>query len=178
MPRPSRPRRCHLAVALPLAIAAAVAGTTAPPLAAQAAPDPPRLGAGPVASQLALGVVGTAGGFVVGGLATRWTATRLGAAPDRASSLAMVGAWTGAALATPVGPMLVGRRDGARGSYPAAVAGTLAGGAASLLVVTAGRRGAFDCRACAPLRLLAGVSAVVLPSLGATLAFNASREAR
>jgi hypothetical protein len=127
---------------------------------------------------VALGTLGTAAGFVGGGLATRWTARRLGADQDRARRLAYVGAWTTAALATPAGPVLLGSRDGVRGSYPAAVGGTLAGGAASLLVVTAGRRGAFDCRACAPLRALAAVSAFVLPSLGATIAFNASRRAR
>ena len=147
---------------------------------AQEAPtgDPPSLGAGTVVGQVAVGTLGTAAGFVGGGLATRWVARRAGADPAAASRAAYVGGYATAALVTPVAPMLLGRRDGVRGSYPAALGGTLAGGAASLLVVTAGRRGAFDCRACAPLRVLAAVSAFVLPSLGATLAFNASRERR
>ena len=178
---------------MPVALVALVALTTigAPAARAQSAQpalalptdatdatDAPSVSTGTAAGQVALGTLGTVAGFVGGGLATRWTATQLGASPDRASRLALAGAWTTAALATPVGPMLLGSRDGVRGSYPAAVGGALAGGAASWLVVAAGRRGAFDCRACAPLRLLAGVSAVVLPSLGATLAFNASRRVR
>src|SRR5690606_9613175 len=107
------------------------------------------------------GTVGTLGGFVAGGLATRWVASRAGADPDRASRLAYVGAWTSAALLTPVAPVLLGSQGDVHGSYPAALAGTVVGGAASLAIVTAGRRGAFDCGWCAPLRVLAGVSAFV-----------------
>ena len=146
--------------------------------AAPAGDHPAAVSTGTAVGQVALGTLGTAAGFVGGGLATRWVARRLGATPDHASRAAYVGAWTTAALATPVAPMVLGSRDGVRGSYPAAVGGALAGGAASLLVVTAGRHGAFDCRACAPVRVLAAVSAFVLPSLGATIAFNASRRAR
>ncbi len=137
--------------------------------------DPAPVGAGRVAAQVTLGTVGTLGGFVAGGLATRWVARRAGADPGRASDLANVGAWTTAALVTPVAPMLLGSQSNVHGSYPAALAGTLVGGAASLAIVAAGRRGAFDCRYCTPLRVLAGVSAFVLPSVGATIAFNASR---
>lgn len=146
-------------------------------LAAQGAGagDPEPVGVGRATAQVTLGTVGTIGGFVAGGLATRWVARRAGADADRASRLAYVGAWTTAALATPVAPMLIGGQGDVHGSYPAALAGTLAGGAASLAIVTAGRRGAFDCRWCAPVRVLAGVSAFVLPALGATIAFNESR---
>lgn len=147
--------------------------TTLPALDVRTDPEP--VDAGRATAQVTLGAVGTLGGFVAGGLATRWVARRAGADPDRASRLANVGAWTGAALVTPVAPMLLGSRGDVHGSYPAALAGTLVGGAASLAVVTAGRHGAFDCRWCAPLRVLAGVSAFVLPSLGATIAFNQSR---
>ena len=158
----------------------ALSAVASPALHAQPAPatDPAPVSGGTAAGQVALGTLGTAAGFVGGGLATRWVARRAGGTPDQASRAAYVGAWTTAALATPIAPVLLGSRDGVRGSYPAAVGGTLAGGAASLLIVTAGRRGAFDCRACAPVRLLAAVSAFVLPSLGATIAFNASREMR
>ncbi len=137
--------------------------------------DPESVGAGRFSAQVTLGTVGTLSGFVAGGLATRWVARRAGADPGRASDLANVGAWTTAALVTPVAPMLLGSQGDVHGSYPAAVAGTLAGGAASLAIVAIGRRGAFDCRYCTPLRVLAGVSAFVLPSVGATIAFNASR---
>lgn len=138
--------------------------------------DPEPVSAGRATAQVTLGAVGTIGGFVGGGLATRWVARRSGASDERASRLAYIGAWTGAALATPVAPMLVGSQGDVHGSYPAALAGTLVGGAASLAIVTAGRHGAFDCRWCGPVRVLAGVSAFVLPSLGATIAFNQSRE--
>ena len=140
-----------------------------------AADAPPDLSGLAVTGQVALGTLGTLGGFVGGGLATRWVARHAGAPEGRASQLAMIGAYTGAALVTPVAPVLIGSRDGASGSYPAALAGTLAGGAASVLLVYAGRHGAFDCRACTPLRWLAGAAIVVLPSVGATVAFDASR---
>ncbi len=152
----------------PRALYAQGAGVTA-------AGDPEPVGAGRVTAQVTLGAVTTLSGFVAGGLATRWVAERAGADSHRATNLAYVGAWTTAALVTPVAPMLLGSQGDVHGSYPAALAGTLVGGAASLAVVTAGRRGAFDCRYCTPLRVLAGVSAFVLPSVGATIAFNASR---
>src|SRR5690606_33004577 len=69
--------------------------------------DPASVGGGRVAAQVTLGTVGTLGGFVAGGLATRWVASRAGADPDRASRLAYVGAWTSAALLTPVAPVLL-----------------------------------------------------------------------
>ena len=165
-----------------LALALALAGVPTEASAQWVAParladgDPPDLSALAVTGQVTLGTVGTVAGFVGGGLATRWVARRAGATEGRASQLAMVGAYTGAALVTPVAPVLIGSRDGASGSYPAALAGTLAGGAASVLLVYAGRHGAFDCRACTPLRWLAGAAIVVLPSVGATVAFDASRE--
>lgn len=180
--RLARPLLAPLALA-PLVLASSVlasSGLAARPLHAQVAPtdDPPSVGTGTVVGQVALGTVGTAVGFVGGGLATRWVARRTGATEEGASRAAWVGAWTGAALTTPVGPVLLGSRDGVRGSYPAAVGGAVAGGLASWLVVTAGRRGAFDCGVCRPVRVLAAVSAFVLPSVGATIAFNATREAR
>ena len=160
--------------------AAAVAATAvlaAAPLARaqDAAREPSRVGPGTAVAQVALGTVGTVGGFVGGGLLTRAVARRVGASPDRASQVAYVGAWTGAALLTPVGPVALGSRGAARGSYPQALAGTLVGGAASLALVTAGRHGAFDCRWCGPVRVAVAVGAFVLPAVGATVAFDRSR---
>jgi len=165
--------RAPLALA-PLALAPLAMLVAVAPVAS-GAQDAPRVGAGAVAAQVALGTLGTGVGFVGGGLMTRSAARRLGASADRASSAAYVGAWTGAALLTPVGPAVVGSRGAARGSYPQAVVGTLAGGAASWLLVTAGRHGAFGCRWCGPVRALVGVGAFVLPSVGATVAFDRSR---
>ena len=65
-------------------------------------------------------------------------------------------------------------RSGGR-SEPDARDRTLAGGAASYLLITAGRHGAFGCRWCGPVRGLVAVSAFVLPSVGATVAFDRSR---
>lgn len=159
------------ALALPMGALAAQQGS-----ATSSDPEPVGVGAGRAVAQVGLGAVGTVGGFVGGGLATRWVARRAGASEERASQLAYIGAWTGAALATPVAPMLLGSQGDVHGSYPAALAGTLVGGAASLAIVTAGRHGAFDCERCGPLRVLAAISAFVLPSVGATVGFNLSRE--
>lgn len=182
MPRPALRLAALLALLLPAATVRAqhAAPTDAP--AATVAPAParpiPTVGAGTVAAQVGLGTVTTLGGFVGGGLVTRAVARRLGASVGEASDAAYVGAYAGAALATPVVPVLLARRGGARAAYTDALAGTLVGGAASVLVVQAGRRGAFGCRACGPLRLLAGASAFVLPSVGATIAANRSRRPR
>lgn len=169
----SVPRRriasCRVAA---LAVALLAPAVTAAPARAQ---EPSRIGVGTAVAQVALGTLGTGVGFVGGGLLTRSAARRLGASPDRASDAAYVGAWTGAALLTPVGPAVVGSRGAAHGSYPQALVGTLAGGAASWLLITAGRHGAFGCRWCGPVRGLVAVSAFVLPSVGATVAFDRSR---
>ncbi|HWJ21772.1 MAG TPA: hypothetical protein VNS52_05405 [Gemmatimonadaceae bacterium] len=169
----SVPRRrimsCRVAALVVALLAPAV---TATPARAQ---EPSRIGAGTAVAQVALGTLGTGVGFVGGGLLTRSAARRFGASPDRASDAAYVGAWTGAALLTPVGPAIVGSRGAAHGSYPQALVGTLAGGAASYLLITAGRHGAFGCRWCGPVRGLVAVSAFVLPSVGATVAFDRSR---
>lgn len=114
-------------------------------------------------------------GFLSGGLLTRWAATRLGASEERASDLALAGAWTAATLVTAAGPTIVGRRGPETGSYAAAVAGTLAGGAVSYLLVRLNDRDGDDRRPC---RLLCSVSAVgtfLMPSIGATVGFNLSR---
>ncbi|HET7457654.1 MAG TPA: hypothetical protein VFJ74_08355 [Gemmatimonadaceae bacterium] len=157
---------------LALGSAALLLVAAAMPAAAQSAP---RVGAGAVTAQVALGTIGTVGGFLGGGLATRAVARRMGASDDGARRAAYAGAWTGAALLTPVGPALVGSRGAAHGSYPAALGGTLVGGAASFALVTAGRHGAFGCRWCGPVRGLVAVGVFVLPSVGATVAFNRSR---
>ena len=158
---------------LALLAALAILGVTPRMLRAQ---DAPSLGAGAVTSQLLLGVIGTAGGFIGGGLVTRSVATRSGADEYRASNLAYIGAYVGAALATPVGPMLIGNRGRATGSYVQGLAGTLVGGLGSALLKTLGDRGAFDCRACGVVRIVAGIGIVMLPSVGATVGFDRSRE--
>jgi hypothetical protein len=51
----------------------------------------------------------------------------------------------------------------------------VAGGLASALLVGFGRSGAIDCRLCAPLRILTGFAVAMLPSVGATIAYDATR---
>ena len=151
------------------------------PAAAQAAAsgDPGRaLGPLRVAAQVGSGVVLTPVGFVGGGLATRWVARRLGANETGASRAAYAGAWTTAALTTAAGPSLVGARGPGSGSYAAALAGTLAGGAASFALVRINKRLANrggESRPCRLVCALSGVAVFLLPSVGATVGYDLSR---
>lgn len=140
-----------------------------------AAQSAPSLGAGVVTAQIASGTAGTAVGFIAGGLITRRIARARGADELRAGDRAFAGGLVGAALVTPIGPALIGNRDGARGSYLAAQGGAVAGGLASALFIAVGRRGLFDCRACGLVRVAAGIGIAFLPSVGATVAYNATR---
>lgn len=134
----------------------------------------PRLGGGRVAAQIATGTVGGVVGFVGAGLLTRSIVRRHGMDEEQASKPAFIGALVGMTLVTPVGPALVGNHEGA-GSYAAAQGGAVAGGLASAMLIAVGRRGAMDCRFCGPLRLLSGIAIAILPSVGATVAYDATR---
>ncbi len=127
-----------------------------------------------VLAEVGAGVLGAPVGFLGGGLLTRWSATRLGASEERASHLALVGAWTAAALVTAAGPTIVGTRGPVTGSYAAAVAGTLAGGAISYVLVRLNDRDR-DHRPCRLLCSLSAVGVFLMPSIGATVGFNLSR---
>lgn len=166
MPNISRPTSVLVALALTAGIAGAQQN------------DTPPLQTGRVAGQVALGTVGTLGGFVGGGLATRWAARRFGATEDRASRLAYVGAWTGSALATAGGVTLLGRHGQVTGSYAAALGGTVAGGLGSFLLVRLCDDDSGRGSRCGPLAPIAGLAVFLLPSIGATVGFNASREYR
>ena len=159
------------AAVLGIALTAALAG------AQQASDETPPLQAGRIAGQVALGTVGTLGGFIGGGLATRWAARRMGASQERASRLAYVGAWSTSALATAGGATLLGRHGPVTGSYTAALGGTLVGGLGSYLLVRLCDNEGAGSR-CGPLGGVAGLAVFLLPSIGATVGFNASREYR
>lgn len=149
---------------------AALAIRIAAPLHAQQHPAP--VGFGRAVGQTAGGVAGTALGFVAGGLATRWVASRwAGASEDRASSVAMAGAYVGSALATAAGPTIVGPGSSVRGTYWAALAGATAGGVGSFLLIHLNR--AVDLGTIP--RLLSAVVVVALPAIGATAGYNLSR---
>lgn len=169
---PALPDRCLLPIATLLLAAlsfpdAAAAQDGVRPLAA------PR-----VAAQLGTGLLAMPVGFVLGGKATERAAERLGVDDPRASRVALVGGWLGAGFATAAGPALVGARGPGAGSYLAALGGAAAGGAGSLLLVRLNDRTGDGPRP--PCRLvcaLAAAAVFTLPSIGATVAYNASRTA-
>ena len=132
---------------------------------------PPTLSAGHVAAQFGVGLVGMPLGFLAGGLGTRWAARQLGAGEARASSVAMAGAYTGAALVTATGPVIVGPGEGAHGSYWASLGGAVAGGVGSFLLIRLNR--AVDLGTIP--RILSTVLVFALPSAGATALYNATR---
>ena len=158
-------------------VLAALAIGTTPVMVAPAAAqrEAPPLSGWRVAGQVGTGLLGMPVGFIGGGLLARWSARRLGASEDRAADVAWAGAYVGAALATAVGPSMVGSRGRATGAYGAAVAGAVAGGLGSYLLVLLNRRDEADERPCGVLCTAGGVAVFVLPSVGATVAFNLSR---
>jgi hypothetical protein len=166
----SRARRAVLAAALLL---------PGVPAAARAQGDARPLAATRVAAQLGAGLVAMPVGFVLGGKATEIAAERWFGVPDpRASLVALVGGWVGAGLATAAGPARVGARGPGSGRYLAAVGGAAVGGAASLLLVRLNDRTGDGPRPPCRLRCaLAAAAVFTLPSIGATVAYNASRRA-
>jgi hypothetical protein len=142
---------------------------SAAPVAAQR--QVPPVGVGRAVAQVGAGVIAMPIGFVGGGLATRWAATRLGASEDRASSIASIGAYASAAALTAAGPTLVGGGPHGRGNYFAALGGTVVGGVGSVLLVHLNQ--AVD--AGSVLRIVSLVGVVALPSVGATVGYNLSR---
>lgn len=152
-----------------VAVAAALLALCASQVSAQRQVAP--VGAGRAAAQIGAGVLGMPIGFLGGGLATRWAATRLGASADRASAAAVVGAYAGAAAATAAGPTLVGGGSRGHGSYFAALAGAAVGGAGSVLLVRLNRANDTG----SVLRVISFVGVLVLPSVGATVGYNLSR---
>ena len=139
----------------------------------------PAIGAGRVAAQVVAGTVALPVGYVAGGLGTRWVARRLGASDDAVSRSADRGALVGAVLATGGAVSLVGARGPGAGSFPAAVGGAALGGVASALVARAARRGdEGPAKPCHIGCVLASAAIVALPSVGATLAYDATRRVK
>lgn len=165
------PVRLLAALSLPLLAA---------PVRAQAgaADDPSRsLAPTRVAAQVGLGAVATPIGFVAGGKLTELVAERMfGVEEPRSSNVALVGGWTGAAVATAGAVSLVGARGPGSGSFPAALGGSVAGGLASLAIVKLLDRDDDEPRG--PCRIgcaIAAIATFTLPSIGATWAYDASR---
>jgi hypothetical protein len=142
---------------------------------ATAQQQPPPVGLGRAVGQGAAGLLGTPVGFVAGGLATRWVASRwFGASEDGASSIAMWGAYAGGALVTAAGPTLVGPGPHATSTYWAALAGSTTGGIGSFLLIRLNR--AVDLGGVA--RLVGTVVVVTLPAVGATVGYDLGRHHR
>jgi hypothetical protein len=157
------------------ALAALAAGALPPSAGAQE--EVRALAPARVAGQLVGGALTTPVAFLGVGALTKRVAERVGASPDAASRAAYVGAWSGSALATAAVPAAIGARGPGRGSYAAALGGTLVGGAASWLLVRVNRRPDGDERPCRIACTLAGVAVLTLPSIGATVGYDLSRKA-
>ena len=154
-----------------------ILAAVARPAAAQS--DPRSLAGTRVAAQVGAGVLATPIAFVAGGKATEWIVERMGVDDPRASRVALVGGWTGAALGAAAGPAAVGARGPGTGSFAAALGGALAGGAGSWVVVRLMDRTGDEPRPpCSVRCALAAVAVFTLPSVGATLGYNASRRTR
>jgi len=153
-----------------------VLGAAAVPNAVRAQGGTSPIGAGRVAAQVAVGTLALPVGYVGGGLATRQVARWLGASDDAASRAANVGAYAGAALATAGAVSLIGARAAGAGSFPAAVGGAAVGGATSALLVHVFRRpNDAPVKACHVGCVLASAVIALLPSAGATAAYDVSR---
>lgn len=130
-----------------------------------------------VVAQVGVGAVATPIGFVAGGKLTEFVAERMFDVEEpKSSTVALVGGWTGAALATAGSVALIGARGPGSGSFPAALGGSVAGGLVSLAIVKLFDRDRDENHP--PCRVgctLAAIAAFTLPSIGATWAYNASR---
>ena len=146
------------------------------PAHADAQSDPRPLAATRVAGQLGAGILAMPVGFVLVGKVTERVAERLGVDDPAASRVALAGGYAGAALAASAAPALVGARGPGTGSYPAALGGALIGGAGSYLLVRLNdRRGDGPRPPCRIVCALSAVAVLTLPSVGAAVAYNASR---
>jgi hypothetical protein len=154
-------RRCLLAAIL---LCASTGG------AQQSAPT---LSAARVTAQVGLGTLATPVAFVAGGVGSRMVARAVGASDVTAKKVAYVGAYAGVWMATAAIPAAIG----GHGHFPAALAGSALGMAAATGTVRIGNH-FYDsgARKCGVVCWTLGALVVALPSIGATLAYDASRD--
>lgn len=131
----------------------------------------PSVSAAKVTLQVAAGAVFTPVGFFGTGWAAKRMAQRTDWPEGRVQRTAFVAAYTGAAAATAAAPALIGDR----GRYGVAFLGAAAGIGASALTARLGNARYDGGARCGPLCLGLGALTISLPSIGATLAYNASR---
>jgi hypothetical protein len=137
----------------------------------------PSLSAARVTAQVGLGTLATPVAFVAGGLGSRLVVRAVGASEETARRVAYVGAYSGVWLATAAIPAAIARH----GSFPAALAGSALGMAAATGTVRLGNHfydtsGDSRKRRCGPLCWTLGALVVALPSIGATIAYDVSRD--
>lgn len=140
--------------------------------AAQGEAEPPPLSAARVAGQVALGGVLTPVAFLGAGWAADRITTGLGWSEEAASRAGYITAYSASWAAAAAGPALVGRD----GKFSAALGGSLAGFGAAWLTVKLGNLIWDDGRrSCGIACWTLGAVTIALPSIGATIAYNASR---
>ncbi len=139
------------------------------PVAAQG--DPPSLSSARVAAQIATGAVLSPIAFFGTGYLTDRIFNH-DPKTERVRRFQYVASFSATWLAAAAGPALVGRD----GSYPAALGGSAVGMGGALVAAQLGNA-LFDDgrRSCNVLCWSLGALTVALPSIGATIAYNASR---
>lgn len=134
--------------------------------------DPPAQSTPRIFGQLALGTALTPVGFFGAGWATKHAGRRMGWTDANASRAAFVAAYSGTALAAATGPLVFGRD----GKSAAALGGSVLGiGAAALSARVGNWFWDDDKRHCGFGCWTLGAVTVALPSIGATVAYAASR---
>ena len=124
-----------------------------------------------VSGQIVAGTLVTPISFIVGGVAAKRFAERRGASEKTAERAAYISAYTSTWLGAATPPALIGRD----GHYAAALGGSLAGLGVAVIAVKAGNLlYDSDRRACRILCWTLGIATIALPSIGATIAYNAS----
>ena len=154
--------------AVPLMVALLFSVTV--PVATQS--QAPSLSKARVSAQIVGGSAIAPVAFFGVGLLTKRGAIRMGASDSRAGDAAYVGAYTATWLATAAVPAVIG----GEGKFPAALGGSALGMLAAVGAVRIGNwRYDADRRGCGVLCWTLGALVVALPSVGATLAYDASR---
>jgi hypothetical protein len=130
-----------------------------------------------ISAEVASGLVAMPIGYFGGGLATRWLAHRAGVSDDeKAGTIATVGAYSLAALATALPPTLIGNAGPhATGSYAAALGGAVVGGLGSWALVRLNQPAGRKDKPCHVVCVVSTAAIFLLPSAGATIGYNLSR---
>lgn len=165
----------HLVRSWTLAVGASTIVSTLLP-GQQTAPD---VGAARFATQVSLGTLALPAGFMTAGLVARSIANSLGASESAARRAAYVSGAAGALAATAGVVSALGSAGPVRGSFPVAVGGGAGGVLLSYALVTLNRRTSpGSTHRCGAVCKATVVAIALLPATGATLAFNATRDAR